>query len=513
MRTFVGLFGVYFHLFSASVQRVSASEEAEEDSSSDVVVLTESSFDDFVAENKFVLAEFYAPWCGHCKALKPEYAKAAAELKNSNSVVKLAMIDATEEKDLASKFEVRGYPTLMWFENGKQTEYDGGRTAADILEWVKEASQPPVKELTGSASPSPKKPLIIFSASAPSPAFTALAEANRKHGDFYYKSVSSSAASITIQHINEKVNSKEFSSVSAATEAELTAFFSSHAFPLFGEINGQSYSRYMDRAKGMVWVLPEVSSAATMNSTIESIRPFGFALAAALPEFSVVYIDTVQFKGAVENMLGVSSFPAIVLHLTAGDKKKFIFPTVGMAEMTSSSSSVVKAVSAWVESAKSGAIKPNYKSEPVPDAASQAAAPVKTVVGLNLAETVFNSEKDVLLGITATWCGHCKKLKPEYEKVAKKVMKEGLDKYLTIANMDGTLNDSPVDEISWQGFPTIFYIKAGTKEVIPFDGGRDAKGIWKWLKNNHSKKHENIFSSSKQTADKTEDAAPSKDEL
>jgi len=53
--------------------------------------------------------------------------------------------------------------------------------------------------------------------------------------------------------------------------------------------------------------------------------------------------------------------------------------------------------------------------------------------------------------------------------------------------MDGTQNDSPVDSIEWSGFPTIVYVKAGSKDVVKYDGGRDAKGIWKWIKKNHSK--------------------------
>lgn len=105
-------------------------------SKKDVVELTEDNFDRLVLNGEESwLVEFFAPWCGHCKRLEPEWAAAATDVKEqTKGSVKLGAVDATVHQGLASRYGVRGYPTIKVFVKGEQPmDYDGGRSRSDIV--------------------------------------------------------------------------------------------------------------------------------------------------------------------------------------------------------------------------------------------------------------------------------------------------------------------------------------------------------------------------------------------
>ncbi|XP_018429040.1 PREDICTED: protein disulfide-isomerase A6 isoform X2 [Nanorana parkeri] len=102
----------------------------------DVIELTDDNFDRQVLNSNDVwLVEFFAPWCGHCKNLEPEWAAAATEVaEQTKGKVKLGAVDATVHQGLASRYGIRGFPTIKVFQKGEEpVDYDGGRTKADIV--------------------------------------------------------------------------------------------------------------------------------------------------------------------------------------------------------------------------------------------------------------------------------------------------------------------------------------------------------------------------------------------
>jgi protein disulfide-isomerase-like protein len=78
---------------------------------------------------------YYAPWCGHCKNLMPEWVKVEHALK-AHPHVRVNKINSEENPHLAHREGVKGYPTIILQTEGKKTQYKGDRTANDIISFV-----------------------------------------------------------------------------------------------------------------------------------------------------------------------------------------------------------------------------------------------------------------------------------------------------------------------------------------------------------------------------------------
>jgi len=103
-----------------------------------VKVVVAKNFDEIVNnEEKDVLIEFYAPWCGHCKSLAPKYEELATKLKDEENIV-IAKMDATAN-DVPPQYEVRGFPTIYFAPKGSKDspkKYEGGREVDDFIKYL-----------------------------------------------------------------------------------------------------------------------------------------------------------------------------------------------------------------------------------------------------------------------------------------------------------------------------------------------------------------------------------------
>ena len=87
---------------------------------SSVIELTDKNFNKEIAKHDLILVEFFAPWCGHCKKLAPEYSSAAAKLQLTTPPIPLADVECIEAGKKTCEVQgIKGYPTLKIFRNGE----------------------------------------------------------------------------------------------------------------------------------------------------------------------------------------------------------------------------------------------------------------------------------------------------------------------------------------------------------------------------------------------------------
>ena len=100
--------------------------------------LTPENFDSVVDGSKNVFVQFFAPWCGHCKTLAPEWDVVASSFSQISDTL-VAKVNADKYKALASKYEISGFPTIKFFSKGSASvkdTYMGERTAESMVEYL-----------------------------------------------------------------------------------------------------------------------------------------------------------------------------------------------------------------------------------------------------------------------------------------------------------------------------------------------------------------------------------------
>ncbi|KAG7172585.1 thioredoxin domain-containing protein 5 homolog [Homarus americanus] len=100
-----------------------------------LVEYTDVTFKALVPNGRHFI-KFYAPWCGHCQRLAPTWESLAKTFEHDKSVT-IGKLDCTQFRDICTEYEVKGYPTLLWIEDGKKIEkYAGDRSHEDLKKFT-----------------------------------------------------------------------------------------------------------------------------------------------------------------------------------------------------------------------------------------------------------------------------------------------------------------------------------------------------------------------------------------
>lgn len=92
---------------------------------------TDANFDELLSSNKVVVADFWATWCGPCKAMGPSIDELAVEYEGKALIGK---VDVEENNDLAEKYAIRSVPTIIFFKDGEMVDKMVGLQSKVVLE-------------------------------------------------------------------------------------------------------------------------------------------------------------------------------------------------------------------------------------------------------------------------------------------------------------------------------------------------------------------------------------------
>ncbi|XP_065172570.1 protein disulfide-isomerase [Atheta coriaria] len=468
-----------------------------------VLVLTKDNFKSAITDNEFILVEFYAPWCGHCKALAPEYAKAAKMLEDDGSNVKLGKVDATEQGELAEEHGVRGYPTLKFFRNGNPSEYSGGRQAADIVNWLKKKTGPPAQELKtveeAKAFIDKDKVVIIgFFKDQTSDNAKVFLDAAASIDDQPFAITSDEA--VFAEYGAECGNImlfKQFDEGKVLFEGkykvqEIKKFAATNSLPLVVDFNHETAQKIFGgeiKSHLLLFLNKDEDHFNTVSEAARSIaKPFR-------DQLLFVTIDTKEEDHQrIMEFFGMKKeeVPAARLIRLEEDMAKYKPETNDL-----SAESLKEFVQAFLD----GKLKQHLLSQELPEDWDK--EPVKVLVASNFDEVVMDKTKDVLVEFYAPWCGHCKQLVPIYDKVAEHFKDNDA---ILVTKMDATVNELEHTKVT--SFPTLKLYTKEHNKVVEYNGPRTFEGLTKFLETGGED-----GAGADENEETEDDDAPRKDEL
>ncbi|KAK2490877.1 hypothetical protein MC885_015228 [Smutsia gigantea] len=449
-----------------------------------ILVLSQHTLGLALREHPALLVEFYAPWCGHCKALAPEYSKAAALLAAESAKARLAKVEGPAEPELTEEFAVTEYPTLKFFQDGDRAhpeEYTGPQEAEGIAEWLRRrvgSSATRLEDEEGTQALIDAQDVVVIGffqdlQDEDVATFLALARdaLDMTFGltdrlKLFQKFGLTKDTIVLFKKFDEGRADFPVDQDLGLDQGDLSQFLLVHSMHLVTEFNSQTSAKIF-AAKILNHLLLFINR--TLASHRELLAGFGEAAPPFRGQVLFVVVDVAAGHDHVLQYFGLKAEEAPTLRFINMETTKKFSPAAG-GPVTAAS------VTTFCHEVLSGKIKPYRLSQEVPPDWDQ--RPVKTLVGKNFEQVAFDETKNVFIKFYAPWCTHCKEMAPTWQTLAEKY-KDHED--IIIAELDATANELP---FVVHGFPTLKYFPAGPgQKVIEYKSSRDLESFSKFLDN------------------------------
>ncbi|KAM3624465.1 uncharacterized protein V6R79_023896 [Siganus canaliculatus] len=449
----------------------------------DVMVLHSVNLERALSENKHVLVEFYAPWCGHCKQLEPVYAEAAGKLKAEESEVRLAKVDIIDDGDLADEFDIQSFPTLKLFTDGNRkepVEFNGKRTVEGILQWLNRRTGPgaPVLDSVDSVAEfidSHNITVVGFFDDVESDEAKVFRQVSLDMVDtefalaetpeVFQKYDVKAGAVVLFKKFDDGRADLKLSEDEKLAAENLTSFIKSNSLELIVPFKQETAEKIFTAGIPLHTLLFINSTVEAQSELLQETRSVAKLFRGKM---LFIVIDVNGEVAHVLNYFGVAASEAPTTRIISMETRKKY--AIASEDLTT------EALTKLCQEVVDGTAEPYLKSQDVPEDWDK--EPVKVLVGKNFESVALDETKNVLVEFYAPWCGHCKELAPIWDQLGEKYADS---EDIIIAKMDATANE--VEGLDVESYPTIKYFPAEGKEAIIYNGKRDLETFSKFLDN------------------------------
>ena len=374
----------------------------------EVINIDDETFEEALETFPIIMIKFYAPWCGHCKAMAEDYKEAARIIEERGLPFVLGEINAEANPVSKSENNIEGYPTLKLFVHGKSVPYNGDRSTKGIIDFIESRTQAPkrlenaqqIKEELERGGIS----VFIF-AERDSEVQTIGRELSKAMEGIRFFDVESAELLSSLEetgNLPQIILIKNFDEKKNVLKEDLTVekvrnFIEVKSEPLIGSFD-ELHSEKIFGGNSPAMILFR-----DMDGIIDEKLEGDFRKLAEVKKVTKSYFIISDLKvdlaWRVANYLGVKEeqMPIIYIIQMEGGIKKYIMDK----EYPMNLEGMTKFYEDW----KNHEISASMKSQPIPEKQEGA---VFTLVGKSYFKEVLRSGKDVLIKFYAPWCGHCK---------------------------------------------------------------------------------------------------------
>jgi len=462
-----------------------------------VTLKGKEQFESFIQKNKSVLVDFSTAWCHWCKVLAPEY-KAAAEVfhhekGDESTKTKLAYVDGDEDDNgsILKKYQVRGFPTLIYFQNGNvdaPQEYSGENNKDGIISWCAKRTLPAVTPIKSSedfsnfikTNTTGKNIAVVVWREGDATKDTVLKvvfELGDAHRDDFTvghvgdskvaKECSLSSALTLFRSFDTPIVTLNPKNLESVTNEELLGLIKAEKVPVLDEISQENANDYLSSTIPLVWIGAKLGTEKDQSDekSGDIKKQITTRLTPIAEKFKgqllFVLLNADVFPQQISK-LGMS-LPGIMIQ---GEESKYMFS--GNFENTDE---VKDFFNTW----KEGKLSVYRRSQDPP--ATQDPDGAFVLVGSTIDDHV-GKDKDAFVDFYADWCPPCQKMAPTYKELAHKF--KGING-LMIAKIDADKNDTFQ---AIESYPTLFFFKKGSKEGIQYEGDRSLASFVEFVKTN-----------------------------